>query len=611
MRSGWPGFAVWILALALAAPALALSDNAATQLERARDALLESDGIAAEAYLRKAMAAGATPEQVAARMGEALIDQGNLIKAREWLATGRFAKGEEAHGFRMLGLLERLQGQLPASGRAYDQALKFAPRDSMLWVDIGRLRYAGGEQLQAIEAADRALVLDPENLRALEFRAQLVRDQFGLEAALPWFERGLQQAPDDLPMLGGYAATLGELGRAKEMLVITRKMLEVQPGHPQALYLQAVLAARAGRNDVARSLMNRTKGKLRGLAAGLMLEGGLELRAGNTNLAIELLDRLARKQPGNARAQQLLARALYDGGQFLQLVNRFSAAAARPDATTYLLQLVARAQEELGNRAAAGPLLDRAAAASIPAVMPIAEPDPIGVLALRWRDMPTLPSTAVPYVRSLLAARQTAEAEAIAERLRQLNAGSGDAQSLAGDVQLAQGRGAAALERYMLAARIRYPDTLLLRTTEALHLARRGNEVAPLIAGYLTHYPASVLAARMAANGAAMDGDWERCRLLLENLRQRGAVRDARLLADLSLAQIRLGDPGAAAESGARAYQLQRGSPVAAQAYGMALVAQGERLELAEQLLRKAQLIGGDNSLLAESRAQLAKRRKV
>ncbi len=68
----------------------------------------------------------------------------------------------------------------------------------------------------------------------------------GLVASLPWFEKGLKAAPDDLSLLGEYAATLGEIGRAKDMLRVTRHMIELDGENPRAFYLQAVLAARAG-----------------------------------------------------------------------------------------------------------------------------------------------------------------------------------------------------------------------------------------------------------------------------------------------------------------------------------------------------------------------------
>jgi Flp pilus assembly protein TadD len=80
---------------------------------------------------------------------------------------------------------------------------------------------------------------------------------------------------------------------------------------------------------------------------------------------------------------------------------------------------------------------------------------------------------------------------------------------------------------------------------------------------------------------------------------------DARLLADLSLARLRSGDAEAALASAEAAYRLQRASPVAAQARGMALAKLGRDPELAKALLDKAERIGGGNPLLKEARAQL------
>lgn len=595
-----------VLGAALSAPLLALPDVQQGPINAARAALLKGDGIAAEAALRNAIKAGASRPAVAAWMGEAMIDQGELLRARDWLEPVQFAPGDEGHGWRMLGLLERLEGNFSAAGQAYDKALSYTPRSSPLWVDIGRLRYLGGQQIMAIEAADRALAADPRNIRALEFRAQLRRDQSGGAAVLPLFEQALEIAPDDLALLGGYAATLGELGRAKDMLAVTRQMIEVSPKHLDAFYLQAVLAARAGRVDLARGLLARTGDRLKDVPAVVELQAILELETGNANIAAGLLEPLALRQGANQKLQLLLARALYEAGDYTKLHARYDALAARPDAPTYLLLLLARAYEEQGNRAAAAPLLDRASAASIPVLMPIPERDPVGVLALRWNDNPAVPETAVPYVRSLLAARDMAGAGAVATRFRQLHPGSSEAFALWGDVALASGQAGAALQAYEQSAQVRFPETLLLRMGEAFDQARRSDDAMMVTGRYLAAFPGSRLAVRMAASHRAYLGDWATARALLENLRLRGGNRDVRLLADLGLAQLRTDDLKAARRSAGRAYALQRSSGVATQALGMVLAASGEDDALARNLLDKARRIGGDNALLAQARAQLA-----
>ena len=591
--------------IVLGAPGQAMPDSARNSFAAATKALARGDGIAAEAELQRAAQAGASKPEIAAAMGEALIDQGAMDKAREWLAPGQFSPAESGHGWRMLGKLERLAGNLGAAGKAYDQALKSAPNDPQLWIEIGRMRYSGGEQLQAVDAAERALAAAPNDPRVLEFKAELVRDAQGYGAAIPLYERALEANGNDLALLGGYAAALGEAGRASDMLGVTRHMLEIAPHSPRAFFLQAVLAARAGQTELARSLLSRTKGKLATDPAGMLLQGLLDLEAGNANVAADELAVLADRQPANQRVQLLLARALYAAGDYNQLVARFGALAQRSDAPPYLLTVLGRAYEDQGNRVAAANLLDRAAAPSAPPVQPIFEANSPAVLGSRFAAEPAALGLAVPYVRSLLAAGNRGAAGQAASQFLRARPGSDNALALMGDVELISGAPGSALQHYDLAARVRFPDLLLLRMGEAYAGAGQPGAAQPVVARYLAAFPGSRLAARMAANMAAMAGDWRAAAALLENLRARGGNRDVRLLADLSFAQLRSGDQDAALITAQRAWQLQPSSPVAAQALGMAMAAAGSDAPAARQLLLQARRIGGDNPLLQAALATL------
>lgn len=599
------------LVLAAALPSAAgAGEEARGFVRQAHAALARSDGIAAEMALRKALAAGLPREAVAARMGEALLDQGKLDKARGWLVPARFTAAEAPHGWRVLGRVEQAAGNLVAAGRAYDQALRLAPNDSRLWVDIARLRYAGGQQIQAIAAADHALSLDPDNVRALEFRGLVVRDSLGLVPALPWFEAGLKLRPDDLSVLGEYAATLGELGRARAMLVVTRRMIELDPRSPRAWFLQAVLAARAGNHPLARGLLARTGTALADMPAALLLQGVLELEAGNTNLAVELLDRLARRQPHNRTARLLLARAIDAAGNRRQLAETFAADAARADASPWLLTLVARAHEDLGERDKAAPLLERAAAAGAPPVVAIAEAAPLGVLAPRYAEDPGGAASAEPYLRALLAAGRPAEAGAIAERLFALAPGSGATAALAGDLRMAGGDPAGAVEAWRRAAAVRLDDNLMLRLVAVYRQVGRADDARRLVDGVLAARPRNRTALRLAAGFAAERDDWPRAAGLLGWLAENGAGSDARLMADLALARLRSGDGKGALLAGEQAFRLQPAARPGAEAWGMALAFAGGNDALAGALLaRPTEAAGPAGPVLQEARTLLARRR--
>ncbi len=542
--------------LCVAAPLrLAASpETSAARIAEARKALQGGDGIAAEVRLKEALAAGAPRAAVAALMGEALLIEDQRDKARQWLADGQFSPETAALGFRALGRLELLDANLPASAAAFDRAIALTPRDATMWVEIARMRYAGREHVLALAASDYALTLDPQNVRALEFHALIVRDRDGALPSLPWFRRALAKAPQDMAVLGEYAATLGELGRAKEMLAITRKMIGIDGNDPLPFYLQAVLAARAGNFDLARRLFGRTSDRMRDVPGAMLLEGVLELHAGNPVLAVDALQRLVRIQPANARARLLLARAEALAGEDRLVLHDFADDAARADAAPYLLAQVARAHEADGRRELAAPLLDRAALGQAPALSPVAVGSPMG---------------------AMLVDGDGAQALTLAEGELAKHAGSVEAAVLAGDVQLAMGRPEAALARYRQAARVRLPQGLLLRMIEASRQAGDGAAAARIAQGYLARNPGSPLAARLVGAVAADAGDWRRAAILLSSARANGGAGDVRLLVALARAQLRLGDAKAAEATAREAYRLQRASPAATAAWADALAALG------------------------------------
>ena len=591
--------------LALAAPLQAVPEAAQENVEKARAALARGDGIAAEADLQRALSAGASKPEVAADMGEALIQQGERQKARDWLAPAQFAKGDEGRGWRLLGLLERLEGNLPAAGKALDKAIAAAPNDPLLWVEVGRLRYQGGEQRQALDAAGQALKVGPDNPRALEFQAQLRRDSAGHAAALPLFERALAATPEDVALLEGYAGSLGELGRTSEMLAVTRKILSLDATSAQAFYLQAVLAARAGKVDLARAMLNRIGQRLDAMPSAMLLSGVLELEAGNANVAAQKLIPLADRQSANPRVQLVLARALLESGDYQQLFARYGRFAERGDASPYLLGILGRALEEQGDRAAAAPLLDRAAAANPPEQLALFERDAAGVLAPRWVEQQGNPAITVPYVRALLGAGDIPGARRVAARFTGLRSGSAEAQGLMGDVEVLAGQPVAALGRYEEAGKIRLTDNLLLRSAIAMEKAGRGGQVASLISRFMAIAPGTRMAPRIAANQAMDRKDWGHARLLLESLRLRGGNRDARLLTSLALAQLRSGDATTAIATAERASQIAPASSFAATVRALILAHSGGDKDLARQLIAQARKTGGDKALFAEAEGKL------
>ena len=505
------GAALALLVLAAAAPVRgdATDDALDAALSKAQAALAKGDGIAAEAPLRSAVRRGASPDAVRAELGEALLIQGDRREARKILYGGEFRRESAAHGWHLRGRLELEEGHLPEAGQALDQSLRLKTDSAALWTDIARLRFSGGEQAQAIAAADRAVKLGPKDPRALELRGLLIREQFGLYAALPWFEAGLQAAPDDVGLLSEYAATLGDMGQYKAMLVVCRKLAAVDPGNLRALYLQAVLAARAGQTTLARKILQQTGRALRDVPAVVLLNGILEYRAGNGNLAVGHFNRLVRLQPDNLQARMLFVRALRRQELNTEALDAAGSWAKQDFASPYLLTMTGQAYSTKAKKQEASTILARASKMGVHTAEPIPPTQPLAALALNYSDAPNFAASAVPYIRGLIGAGDGQRAKSVADRLRLANPGAAEAWLLSGDSRIALGDRMGALDMYGRAALIRFNLPTMLRIDHTMRALGRPADANAMVARYLRQNPGNPQALKLLSFGRDAVGDRE------------------------------------------------------------------------------------------------------
>ncbi|MDN3645558.1 tetratricopeptide repeat protein [Pontixanthobacter aestiaquae] len=536
-------------------------------IESAKSSLEAGDGLAAEVALRDMIAGGVPRSDVAAYLGEAELLQGELVEARQWLESGKFSDDTRGHGFHMLARLEMREGNLPAAGTAFDKSLAVDRENAELWVDIGRLRYRGGEQTQAVEASMYAVELDPQNGAALQFRAQLLRDSEGMAAAIPWFERALERSPEDIGLLADYAATLGELGRARDMLVTVRKIARIDPANRRIFYLQAVLAARAGKFKLAQSLLARSSKADRDMPAAMLLAGIIDIENGNYASAAQVLERLATAQPDNRSVRQLLARALSLGGNDRELVYRYGEIASRPSASPYLRTLVGRAHEALDQRDQAAPYLDAAAKRRSGNLVAVQSGTTLDVAEARG---PTTGFDALALVRARIFNGNPDAARGAAAGFLKRFPGSSDALSLAGDASLAARQFDEALDHYGKAAAIRGPWVLTRKRVKTLQALGRDNDALAVLAGHLVGDPGNAEAAGLLAVAAASRGDWPNAAIFTDHALANGRVRDPLMLSLRSEIALRLGEVDLGVEMAERAYTIQPMSEDATRALAIA-----------------------------------------
>ncbi len=550
--------------------------------------LTQGDGYGAETAIKRALELGMKPARVNHLLAHALLLKGNAPAALALAQSPNIEPRFRGYAARIRARSFTVLGDLGAAGRDYDLAVQLNPKSAATWGDIGNFRYEIGNVSGAIDATAQSIKLNPKRVETLRMMGMMVRGQFGLTAAIPWFRQALEIAPGNLDLMREFAATLGDAGQTVEMLDVTRTMLEADPKNAHAFFYQAVLAARAKKYDLARTLLYRTEDKLNDVPAVLLLKAAIELQLGSPDLAIASLEDLVAQQPGNLRAQRLLGAALWASGDMPGTAAALRRSADRADADSYTLTRIGRALEASGDIAPAMDYLDRVGD-------PVRDFTPVFAMAgdlVRLAKAGNGPSDnadiAVPFINKLMLDGQLGPALAQADRLRARNPGAPAAHVLVGDVLMAQNRVAEAASAYRNAASIRFTEPVMLRLFDAL--IRSGDRVAALrvLDLFVAQNPRNVAALSLAGDHFMGTKQWDEAITIFTSLHDRLGAHEASATSALGWAWFNKGDQAKGVEFAAKAYAMVPTNPAFADTYGWILFKSGANPKGGVALMTKA-----------------------
>ena len=566
-------------------------NNGALRILQARTYLELGDGAAAEAEVLRARQLGVPADQTRHLLAEAYLLAGQPQKALQEIALAPPSAAAKAARIRAQALVAI--GDVAAAAGALNEALELAPKDAETWVQAARFRRSNGDLAGALEAADRAVALNPRSAEALTLRGELSRRQYGLRGAIPWFDRALEVDPDNVVALLERAATYGDMGAMNAMLADTRRVLELTANkNPMAYYLQAMLAARAQKFDLARALYQRTGGALDQTPAGMLLASAIDYQTGNAQQAIGRLEKLLSLQPGNRKARRLLGAAYWKTGDAARTVATLRPIADLPDADSYSLTLVGKALAKQGDAHAAGVYLARAArpqqrTASALVTEPV-DDGRLEELRIEAAARPGEAPAQVAYIAALLSRGIGAEALDRARRLQADNPGAPDAHILVGDALGIQGNFRAAAEEYRKAANIAFSEPVALRMIEALDRSGQAQAAAQVLQLFLDQNPRNVSAQLLAASRYMQSRQWDAAISTYEGLRRRLGDRDAAMLNNLAWAYSEKAEYERAIPLARRAWALDRDNPATTDTLGWILFKSGEDKAQGLALLARA-----------------------
>jgi cellulose synthase operon protein C len=547
-----------------------------------------NDGASANAELERALKLGVAPSRIGHLAGHAALLQGNFEGALAATDSKKVPVAFQAYAERIRGLTFLETGDFGAATQSFANAVSITPRSSVLWSDIGRFRMRAGDQAGAIEAASQAMQFDPRNVDGLILTGELLRSQYGLIAAIPWFERALTIDATNIAAMQALAATLGDAGKNREMLATTRKILALDPKNAQAFYLLAVMAARANNAGLARTLLYKAGDKLDSLPGAILLRAILEIQSGADEQAIRGLRPLLEHQPNNLKVRRLLGIALSRTGDVNGTIETLLPIAQRTDADSYTLSIVGRAYEAAGDRFEAARYLDRAAYPFRGEPQPFSSHSALDRLAAEQANQPDNAAATVPYISGLISSGRAGEALALALRLQNQNPGAPDASILVGDSFAALGRHAEAVIAYQKASNIRFSENTAFRLVNALQ--KSGDSIGALRALnlYISQNPRSLSAKILAADYFIQTKQWSRAIAQLESVRERLGNRDVLVLINLAWSYFNIQEPSRALAFAKTAYQLAPNNPAIVNSFGWILFKTGHDPKAGLALLEKA-----------------------
>ena len=564
--------------------------DAAARIDLARALNRLGRGVEAERHLLRAQELGASEAVVRVELARARLVQGRAADAVDTL-RGAVPRAEQTQAFIVAGQANYRLGRGDAAGRAFALAVESGEADA--YIAVSRWRLAEQDMLQAEDAANQAWQRAPRSPEALLARADVVLARGGPVVALPWYEAALAAQPGHLDALIGYAAALGEAGRARDMLGPLRQAAQLEPNNPRILYLQAAVAARGGEPGLARTLLNRIRGSEADRPGVLMLRATSELMLGAPVAARNAAARLLEIQPDNRPARRLLALALAQEGNARGVIDSVDPVTIRADADAWSLLMLSRAFAAIGWQADSIEPLDRAA------TLARGNPAP---LAADGEDGGTMnPGQAIPQIRARLAAGQAQSALSLALMLAEANPGVAQARMLAGDAALAMGDVRGAIGHFRAAADLRVDEPTMLRLVGAQIRSGDAAGASASLDALIARWPDNVAAQRVAAAMAGERGDWPLAERFIEAAIARTGPNDALLLAQLARARIEQGEAAAAIDAARRAYRLLPGNATISGVYGraLALSGEGDGRDAADLLLKAVRLSPDDPVLRA------------
>jgi tetratricopeptide (TPR) repeat protein len=260
----------------------------------------------------------------------------------------------EAYYHFSLGLQARLQGETDEALAEYRRAQKLDPDSSAIRVEIARLMRDLGRLDQAAEEARAALGLDKDDADAHLMLAQLEQAQAAgpaaeeaLRRAAAQYEEVVRVRPTDGQSLLHLAGIYGQLRQHKDAARVWGMYVELDPGNFEAHVQRGTHLLLAGESAQAAAALKGALELQPGSARAYQMLGDIYARADDVDEAVLYYRKALEVEPENVRVRLALGEVLVGARRPKEALAEAEDVLANDQANRFALDLRGRALRDL------------------------------------------------------------------------------------------------------------------------------------------------------------------------------------------------------------------------------------------------------------------------
>ena len=320
----WPGFAsadylsdgrqalikgdLRIAAAKLRNAVAADPQNAEAHFLLARVQLESGDPPAALKEAKIALARGYDRQQVLPLILSAYLSQGKNAEVLNEFEVGNQDAGTDALILAARGYAYSNLMQLDEAEKAFSQAAALSPNSLQPPLALAKMAIGRGDLAVAQTQLDAAMRIAPAAPDVQMLRTQVLRMRNDAPGALALLDDIITAQPASLRARGDRAGLYLALGRDADAKADNNAILAAKPGDVQAIFIGALLAARAGDFRLADARMETLSRLLGKFPRGYFLQAIIKENLGQLEQAEEAASRYAGREADDLDGIKLLAR---------------------------------------------------------------------------------------------------------------------------------------------------------------------------------------------------------------------------------------------------------------------------------------------------------------